>query len=385
MIWRLVAMALGAWVVASVQPAHAQQAPPEKAGPALNWTRQPGAEPCIGSVELASRIEARVKKKIFVPAPEAIVAVEGYVAPNPSGGFRASIAMSDGQGLLYGSRQLETQGACSELNDGLVFVIAVTLRPEPGSVTGIALPENVASALDALFGEEPTEPDPAAFPAAPQPASTPASLPAPAPASVPPERPKTLQRSASTVRAFIEAAGMLQRGLQPEVGLGGGGGLRFQIERVGSLSLHGTLFAQSRLDVDDVSDDGARGNADFRARMLSLGYCTPGLLGGGMLGLEACAAGRIGDVIASAHDFDGANNSERSSLFVALGLAARVTLELSANVVLALAAGPELHLARPVFEYATRTGPTDDARDVELYKTDPLGGAAELSIAFALF
>jgi len=97
---RWVGMVMGVCLAALVDPASAQDAAPMKTGPALNWTRQPGAESCIASVELAARIEARVRKKIFVAAPEAIVAVEGYVAPDPSGGFRATIAMSDGQGAL---------------------------------------------------------------------------------------------------------------------------------------------------------------------------------------------------------------------------------------------------------------------------------------------
>jgi hypothetical protein len=385
----LMLRALLGWVVGTVvaSGAVAQQAPADdsKSGPALNWTRQPGAESCIGSVELAARIEERVKKKIFVAAPEAIVAVEGYAAPRANGGFRAAIAMSDGQGHLYGSRELETQGACSELNDGLVFVIAVTLRPEAGSVTGIELPENVASALDALFGREPTEPDPAAFPAAPPVASAPEPAPPP-PLAAAEEPPSRASERGPSVRAFLEALGTVQLGLQPDHGLGGGGGLRLAIARAGSLSLHGALFAQSRRDAVDLSDDGLRGSADFRARMLSLGYCTPALLESSVLGFEACAAGRIGDVIAHGQDFDnGDSNRERASLFLSLGLAARLTLALSTNVVLALAAGPEAHLARPVFEYETRSEPSQETRSVALYKASALAGAAELSVAFALF
>jgi hypothetical protein len=382
MAWRLVAVALGALLVAWAERAYAQQVAPDKAGPALNWTRQPGAESCIGSVELAARIEERVQKKIFVPAPEAIVAVEGYVAPNPSGGFRASIAMSDGQGLLYGSRELETHGTCAELNDGLVFVIAVTLRPEAGGVTGIELPENVASALDALFGAEPTEPNPAAFPATPQPAHTPAPAPAPVAAAEP--EPEPQPQPEQTVRAFIEALGALQLGLQPDTGIGGGVGLRVRIARAGSLSLQGSLLAPSREYIRDAGDDGARSYADIGSRMVSLGYCTPAWLGGDVIGVEACAAGRMGEVIAAAQDFDG-ENGEQSSVFLALGLAARLTVELNANVIVALSLGPELHLARPVFEYATSSGPAAEARNATLYKTDTVGGAAELSVAFALF
>lgn len=379
MAWRWTGIAV-ALLCAPLGVAQAQEAQPERVGPALNWTRQPGAESCIASVELAARIEARVKKPIFVPAPAAIVAVEGYVAPKPEGGFRATIAMSDGQGLLYGSRELETAGACGELDDGLVFVIAVTLRPEAGSVTGIELPENVANALDALFGSEPTEPDPAAFPseaqatsATPPPNSEPASSAATAPPPAPQPEPPT--------RAFIEALGALRIGLQPNMAFGGGGGLRVRIAGFGSLSLHGALFAKTTEDIDDVGEP----SADFTTRTVSLGYCTPALFESSSLGVEACAAGRAGVVSAVGRDF-ATKSYEKDSGFIALGLSARLTVALNENVVLALAAGPELHLLRPVFEYEPQLRPFEDTVPAaDLYKAGPIGGAAELSVAFALF
>jgi hypothetical protein len=367
-------------LAALVGTARAQDAAPAKVGPALNWTRQAGAESCIASVELAARIEARVKKKIFVAAPEAIVAVEGYVAPEPSGGFRATIAMSDGQGVLFGSRELHTDGACTELDDGLVFVIAVTLRPQAGSITGIELPENVATALDALFGAEPTEPDPAAFPSAPASSSKPASAqprPKPEPAA-PQAEPAPAAAPQENVRAFIEALGALQLGLQPNVGFGGGFGLRVRAPSIGSFSVHGALFAKTTRQVNDTTLDEESGT-DFTTQMLSIGYCTPALLGRSSFGLEACAAGRFGAVAADTSDFVSENNS-KASLFAAVGLGARLAAELNANVVVALAAGPELHLARPVFQYLPNEGPP-----AEVFKVSTVGGAAELSVAFALF
>jgi len=377
---RWVGIVAGVCLAALAGTARAQGAAPAKTGPALNWTRQAGAESCIASVELAARIEARVKKKIFVAAPEAIVAVEGYVAPEPSGGFVATIAMSDGQGVLYGSRELHTAGACAELDDGLVFVIAVTLRPQAGSVTGIELPENVATALDALFGAEPTEPDPAAFPSAPAPSGKPAPVqprrqPEPVALAVAPE-----PEPREALRAFIEPLGALQLGLQPNVGFGGGLGVRVRTPSIGSFSVHGALFAKTTRQVIDADlDDGLKRGTDFTTKMLSIGYCTPALLGRASFGLEACAAGRFGAVTADTNDFLTPESSQ-ASLFASVGLGARLAVELNANVVVALAAGPELHLARPVFQYQPNEG-----LPAEVFKVSTVGGAAELSVAFALF
>lgn len=366
-----------AWLAAcAASTALAQQAPP-KTGPALNWTRQPGAESCIASVELAERIEARVKKKIFVAAPEAIVAVEGYVAPDPSGGFRASIALSDGQGVLYGSRELTTKGECGELTDGLVFVIAVTLRPQSGA-GGIELPENVANALDALFGAEPTEPDPSAFPSEPARASQPPDT---------GDRAHTREPTAIRERAeaeptsavYLEVIGAAQLGLQPVGSFGAGLGARLQTARVGSFSVHGVLFVQTTRTVKDRTGPSAiESETEFTAQLVALGYCAPALLQSSTLALEACAAGRLGSMSAQGVSFS--SNSSRAQAFGALGLGARLAWSPSEQITLALSVGPELHLGQPRFVYVAKDGETAD-----VYKAGLLGAAAELSAGFALF
>jgi len=370
-------MAVGAWLASSAA-AQAQERG-DKTGPALNWTRQPGAESCIASVELAARIEARVKRRIFVAAPQAIVAVEGYVAPLPGGGFRASIAMSDGEGALYGSRELTTAGACSELDDGLVFVIAVTLRPESGSGTGIELPENVASALDALFGAEPTEPEPSAFPSAPAGQAAdrapiePRPVPQPEPVQEQEDEPDEAREGAPFL--YLEALGVGHLGLQPIGSLGGGAGVRVYIAGIGSIALRAAVLADTARDIQDRGRDS---HASFSGRLVSGAYCTPSLLEWSALSLEACGAFSLGSIDATGVDF--VREEQASSVFGSAGLAPRLAIAATDTLVVALAVGPELHVARPVFVYGSqRDG------DVELYRATLLGAGAELSVAFALF
>ena len=53
---------------------------------------------------------------------------------------------------------------CSIVDEGVALVIAVTLYPHTGLLdSGIPLDQNLAGNLDALFGAEPTDPDPASL------------------------------------------------------------------------------------------------------------------------------------------------------------------------------------------------------------------------------
>ena len=60
-------------------------------GPALNWVRLPGAESCIAASELALRVEERLERRVFVLAPDAELAFDGYVQPRAAGGSCCSV------------------------------------------------------------------------------------------------------------------------------------------------------------------------------------------------------------------------------------------------------------------------------------------------------
>src|SRR5262249_15622690 len=138
----------------------AQSAP--SSGPSLSWVRLPGAEACIAQAELAAKIEARVGRPVFVRPADAIVLVEGRVAASAGGGFDAVIALSDRDGHGFGERALHLPDAdCRKLDDVAALVITVILR---GGPSGLPLPDAIAHELEALFGDEPSELDPATLP-----------------------------------------------------------------------------------------------------------------------------------------------------------------------------------------------------------------------------
>jgi hypothetical protein len=351
-------------------------------GPALNWTRHAGAEACIASVELAGRIEARVKRRLFVPAPDAIVAVEGYVQAETSvagaAGFVANIAVSDGKGKLYGSRELRTAGACRELDDALVLVISITLRPQDGYLGGIELPEDVAQALDALFAGEPSEADPAAFPvdeAARATAATSARTPVRA-------QPATAQ-AAGTARSaqpevawLLEAATLDHLDLEPVLSFGASAGVRLQSRTFGSFALRGALsLPTSRAIVDGEQHS----RVQFDHRQVTLEYCTPTLLGSATLGVAPCTALQFGTLSAQGSGFRD-DGRTRTQLWSALALSARTQWWLTDRFALAFVLGPELHLLRPRIVYTAASGAQAAVHSVPL-----LGAVAEFSLAWRGF
>ena len=175
---------------------------------ALSWLRAPGAESCIGTVELGKRVE-RLVGPMLVPAPEGQVSVEGRIAP-AARGFAAEITIADARGTILGTRQLKSENAdCRAIDEPLAFVIAVAIDPNaalaqlPGE---LAQEEDPGSALLAeLRAQRALETQPASA-SARTPVATPASVPA----------------SASELSAASEPAPPVQLriALEPALGLG---------------------------------------------------------------------------------------------------------------------------------------------------------------------
>src|SRR5687768_11147972 len=161
-------------------------------GPSLNWVRLPGAEGCITAAELAQRVEARLERSVFVLAQDAELAFDGYVQPRAGGGFAAHLAVSNARGEVLGARDVESaEVSCRALDDALVLITALTLFPGDFGLSsgGIALDEDTNARLHALFGDEPSELDPASLPAAPAAPPAAATAPtAPAEPSAQPDR-----------------------------------------------------------------------------------------------------------------------------------------------------------------------------------------------------
>jgi hypothetical protein len=134
--------------------------------PGLNWVRLPGAESCIAAQALAARVEERVGRVLFVTIAEAGLTVDGSVARGSPDGWDVILDVSDPGGRVLGRRALHFAGDdCAVIDESITLVIAVTLYPNTGLVdAGIPLDPDTASKLEALFGNEPSELDPASLP-----------------------------------------------------------------------------------------------------------------------------------------------------------------------------------------------------------------------------
>jgi hypothetical protein len=134
--------------------------------PGLNWIRLPGAEDCLTSAELAERVEQRAGRVLFAPATQAELFVDGYVSRG-AGAYTVQLQVSKRAGEVLGERTLEITGErCEVIDEAVTLVIAVTLYPRSALIaTGIPLDDATAASLHALFGDEPTDPDPSSLPA----------------------------------------------------------------------------------------------------------------------------------------------------------------------------------------------------------------------------
>lgn len=143
--------------------------------PGINWVRLDGAEGCLSAVALVERVEARVRELRFTSTHEADLFVDGSVQRAASGGWDVRLEVSARDGKVNGRRDMHFDGeTCDVIDDGVALVIAVTLYPEAGLANaGIPLDADTAGRLDALFGEEPSDPeaDSLATASAPQPSA----------------------------------------------------------------------------------------------------------------------------------------------------------------------------------------------------------------------
>lgn len=98
----------------------------------LAWVRLPGAEQCIAAPALATAVEKRLGRRVFVPPSDAEITVEGTIAARPEvKRFRATFRVSDREGKVLGSREVDEPAAsCDKLDDRLAFVVALLIDPE---------------------------------------------------------------------------------------------------------------------------------------------------------------------------------------------------------------------------------------------------------------
>jgi len=147
--WSLVALAATTCALASAVPALAQsdshelvpreshgQSAVSDRGPgrtsALSWVRLPGAEACVAAPALASAVEARLGRRVFVSPSDAEISVEGTVAYRAdTRRYRATFRVTDREGKVLGVREVDQQvGRCDELDERLAFVLSILIDPD---------------------------------------------------------------------------------------------------------------------------------------------------------------------------------------------------------------------------------------------------------------
>ncbi|MDH5676359.1 MAG: hypothetical protein OEZ06_29845 [Myxococcales bacterium] len=346
-------------------------------GPALSWVRLAGAESCISPVEMAEKVETRLGRRVFVPAADAIVSIEGNIGTGPAGGFKAELRVSDAKGTMYGVRALPlVHDDCRKLDDIMALIIALTLHDGGGNGGGIPLPADVLAELDRLFEGEPAVLDPTSLPkseSAPEPASEPASEPAREPAREPsskaPPLPWHLQLGVGL---------SLSTGLQPSVSVAPQAHLGFMLEGVGSAEVVGALGLAQTAHIRDPSGPAA-GDLVLRPWSLFVELCGPELRLIEPLSTRVCGDAGLGVMEAEAMEFR-QGSGDATARWFELGPALSLRLQPSRRLDFRLVVRLPIRPRPPRFEYVRLDGNTELAFEVE-----KVGVGVELAAGVRLF
>jgi hypothetical protein len=332
-----------------VAPLAAQERPTR--GVALNWVRLPGAESCIPPVELASRVERRLGRPVFVRTGDAIIVIEGRVGAVPSGGFEMVLAVSDPDGHSYGSRELHVPGAdCSKLAELAALIVSITIRHE-GASAGIELPAEVASQLAQMFADDPSELDPAELPAIAAPSVQNAHTARQATTNAmnatnasPPEPRVWFLRA--------EAGAQLSTGLQPSATLGPYLLLAAARAGWGSAGLTGT-FGAAQAQRASAEEPG-----QLRYQPWQIGFSVCWQAAGSLsrvLELALCAGGAVGRIHVEASNFLQVNRAI-SKLFAEVAASASLRARVWGPSYLQVRLGVPFRVIQPAFQYQSSLG-----------------------------
>lgn len=272
-------------------------APESRRSSTLAWVRLPGAESCIGTVELAKAVERRLGRLVFAPVSQADLAVEGRIEPRVLG-FVATLSVSDRDGKVLGTRTLESKRPdCRSMDRGLVLITSLLIDPE-------------------AFAESSVEPEPEAA-LEPEPPPVPVVRTSTARVSITPK--DELIEAPTPLWGALTLSGSLSLGQLP--GLGGGAvasldlGLQDGLRgRISAAFAHGGTETAAGTSASFVLVSGSAGLCFARlvSRQVSLGGC------GGV---------ELGGLLAQAAELAG--EQDRSALWLAavLGLHADFVLE----------------------------------------------------------
>jgi hypothetical protein len=241
------------------------------------WTRGDGAGSCPSEADLARAVEARLHRQPFSDA--ATKTIEGNVT-HADDVWRAELRVRDANGIVIGSRNLETTGAdCAALEAAATLAIVLTIDPNAPLVEAATVPATTPSSRPGA--------SPSAVPSA---APTPRQAPAPtvAATTVAPEPCRPCRQPEPRVAVSLSAVSAF--GLLPKTAFG--------VELAGHLG-----FGQAKLVVGLRLLPGA--NTDDGHLGIGLGTgsaagCVGWRIGRGRLSL--CAGAEAGFISATARD-----------------------------------------------------------------------------------
>jgi hypothetical protein len=110
----------------------------------LEWHRGDGAESCIDGATLASRVEARLDRRVFVPTDGDVRVMGRITAAHTGDGFFATLTLEAG-GHRIGTRELSSaRAACAALEESLALMLALLVDVTRDEIQ-LNLPDESAS------------------------------------------------------------------------------------------------------------------------------------------------------------------------------------------------------------------------------------------------
>jgi len=306
----------------------------------LSWSRLEGAQDCIGTHQLAAKVESMAGRAILVSAAQAELSVEGRV--QPAGGWRALIVISDRQGKVLGERELKEPGAsCRKLDDRVA--LAIVLMIDPDATLGPHKPKWDKPKSDkpkVIIKEKPVY-----VPVVVQ------------PPPVEPEEPW---------RVAVEVGPVFGIGLLPNVGIGLQAGV--SIEPPWFWAVEGSAAAYLPRE---ESLGGASG--DFQLAYVELGICPLSHRFSAFLSLSVCAGVQLGRLWADGTDQNG--DWEQHQFVANLGSRVRLSMRIYGPATVGVGFSGVVALLRDSFEIVDQSG-----NPQELYRLSPVAALPEVSL-----
>lgn len=320
----------------------------------LSWVRLEGTEDCIGTRDLASRVEARLRRDVFVSPARADVSVEGTIerTADPPG-YRAHFRMRDAQGGELGVRTIERGGEdCRALDESLTLVVSVMIDPDAATRPETEDPKKDPGAKPARARERVITKEKVVYVDNP-----------PATGAQPKPPPFLAEASAS---------GLVALGPLPNPAIGGG--IETMIEPSGFIGLEGGLrfFPPRGVDLPDGA------SADF-AMLAARGGLCPHLVNDGVLWLGVCARSEVGVISARPEAFAAGEGDSAYRVYVAGGVGGLASVRLVGPFVLRGSVTGMLPVMQSSYVATGR-----DGSEVEIFSPWPVALTASLGLGIRL-